>query len=89
MLASRYFHTSTTVGSIVVLAGGENSGGDLISAEIYTISTGTFGSAGTMTTARQGHSATMLANGLLIVGGYNNNIPLATAEFAAAQSAAY
>src|SRR5882757_5515034 len=86
MTSSRAAHTATLLRDGTVLLAGGNSFTNgafnpLSSAEIYDPSTGTFTATGSMSAARQGHSATLLKNGLLlIVGGQNNSGRLATAE---------
>ena len=57
-------------------------GGGVASAELYDPKTGTFGPTGSMMSARYQHTATLLADGrVLIVGGWENSgEPLASAE---------
>ena len=62
----------------VLLTGGDKNAGyrsQLASAEIYDPSTGTFSATGSMSTPREGHTATMLRDGtVLVVGGSPNGI---------------
>jgi hypothetical protein len=62
----------------VLLTGGDQNAGfrsQLASAEIYDPATGTFNATGSMSTPREGHTATMLRDGrVLIVGGSPNGI---------------
>src|SRR2546421_724190 len=63
--------------------GGSSSGSlsQLATAEVYNPTTGTFTAAGSKTTARSYHTATLLNSGLvLIAGGYGSNGYLSTAE---------
>ena len=54
----------------VLIAGGYGAGGASSRAELYDPETGTFTTTGEMTTARVGHSATLLTNGkVLFFGG--------------------
>lgn len=64
-------------GRVLIAGGARNIGfrAELSSAEIYDPSTGTFSATGSMTTQREGHTATMLRDGrVLIVGGSDNGI---------------
>ena len=67
---ARAFHTATLLpnGKLLV-AGGNNDGGYLSSAELYESATGTWTATGTMITARKYHTGTLLPNGkVLLVG---------------------
>ena len=56
----------------VLVAGGYNDVGILTSAELYDPASGTWTATGSLTTARQLHTATLLPNGkVLVAGGYN------------------
>jgi hypothetical protein len=55
----------------VLVAGGNNTGTYLSSAELYDSATGTWSTTGSMATARYLHTATLLPNGkVLVAGGY-------------------
>jgi hypothetical protein len=76
MKVSRYRHTATLLADgRVLIAGGYSGEGraatSIAESELYNPSTGTFSATGSMTTARDEHTATPLANGrVLIAGGY-------------------
>ena len=85
MIAPRADHTATLLNDGKVLI----TGGDLLismngrlvpsvlsSAELYNPATGTFAATGSMSTARAGHTATLLSNGrVLITGGSIGHAP--------------
>ena len=76
---ARELHTATMIqgamiNGMVLIAGGQGSGGALASAELYNPTTGTFAATGSLNTARLYHTATLLNDGtVLIAGGYDNN----------------
>jgi Galactose oxidase, central domain/Kelch motif len=88
MATARGFHTATRLSDGRVLVTGGNPGawdyaGTLIaSAEVYDPTTGTFGPTGSMTTARDVHTATLLLDGRVLITGGEDRFrhPLATAE---------
>jgi len=82
----RFYATATLLNNgIVLMAGGydyDGSLGPITGAELYDPTTGTSSYTGSMNTARQQHTATLLNNGtVLIAGGAGSgNNPLASAE---------
>ncbi len=74
LAAARYYHTATLLlNGKVLVVGGDTSGGPgnaiVASAELYDPASGTWTSAGSSTTARFRHTATLLANGDVLVAG--------------------
>jgi len=75
LITARAGHTATSLlNGQVLIAGGTNSGGLLSSVEIFSPGSGTFiapsGPRSTLTTARSGHAAALMADGrILITGG--------------------
>lgn len=87
MSTARYNYTQTLLpNGKVLMAGGINRNCvippcQVSSAEQYDPSTGTWSPTGNMTNARWGHTATLLANGLVLVtGGYGTTNVLSSAE---------
>jgi hypothetical protein len=88
MIASRSFHTATLLTSgKVLIAGGSQSTSlsratNLASAELYAPDAGSFSPTGGMTTARSGHTATLLPDGRVLIAGGSDagNKVLASAE---------
>ena len=66
----------------MLVAGGYNGGGDLVSAELYDPATNTWSAAGSLITARYSHTATRLPSGQVLVAGGRDtgNNALASAE---------
>jgi N-acetylneuraminic acid mutarotase len=74
-MSGRHSHTETVLPSgKVLVVGGRSSSTYLNTAQLYDPALGTWSSAGTMTDAREDHTATLLSNGTVaIVGGYNSS----------------
>ena len=59
----------------VLVAAGHGISGALISAELYDPASGTWGATGSLTTAREVHTATLVPNGnVLVAGGVINGL---------------
>ena len=85
LTTARYYHTATLLNNGMVLIvggyGGNQSDVYLTNAELYNPATGTFTPTGSLNTARQQHTTTLLPNGqVLIAGGYGNTGTLRSAE---------
>jgi hypothetical protein len=84
MSSPRTYHTATLLPNGKVLVAGGYTGGSnfLGSAETYdpSIPTASWKPAGTMTTTRIGHAATLLEDGHVLLTGGHNAITLASAE---------
>jgi hypothetical protein len=86
MAQPRSMHTATLLrdGRVLVVGGSDFSDGfnNLATAEIYDPITGRFTATGSMAQGRAGHTATLLADGrVLITGGFGGGtLPLASAE---------
>jgi hypothetical protein len=85
---ARHQHTATLLGNgMVLIAGGFSRVGRnlptfLASAELYNPATKTFTPTGSLNTARDEHTATLLKNGMVLIAGGGNQSPsyLASAE---------
>jgi hypothetical protein len=90
MAEERGGHTATLLpNGKVLIAGGGNTGGSYPAlagsasgtAEVYDPASGTFSATGEMVTSRAGQTATLLANGtVLIAGGWTGSSAIASAE---------
>jgi hypothetical protein len=73
MTTARHWHTATLLSNgRVLIAGGDSmdlNGHGLASAEVYDPSVGTFSPTGSMTTPRYDHTATLLADGSVLIAG--------------------
>jgi hypothetical protein len=82
MTVPRAFHTATLLpdGRVLIVGGGieDHPTAALSSAEIYDPGSGSFAATGSTAVPRIGHTATLLANGkVLVVGGYDRTTQLA------------
>lgn len=82
LATAREYHTATLLPSgKVLVAGGQNSSGLLMSAELYDPASNSWSAAGSLSTARIQHTATMLPSGkVLIAGGQGSSSAIASAE---------
>jgi hypothetical protein len=82
--AARIKHTAILLSNgMVLVAGGEadfQGTSPLTSAELYNPSSGTFTLTGPLSTARFGHTATLLNSGLTLIAGGTNTNGLSSAE---------
>jgi N-acetylneuraminic acid mutarotase len=82
MLTERQQHTATVLLNGNVLVTGGNYGSQYVgvsdnvfsSAELYDLSANNWRSAGTMSSPRYQHTASLLANGMVLVAGGNNRV---------------
>jgi hypothetical protein len=81
---ARGLHTATLLPDRTILAaggfGGPQSNAGLDSAERYQSRTGVWAGAGTMSSVRSAHTATLLRDGSVLVAGGGDNTDIRTAE---------
>ena len=91
MVTARWWHTATLLGSGEVLFAGGTTGSPGLpataSAEFYDPTTGTFAVTGSLTTARDDHTATLLGSGDVLLAGGGNSAQVGSASYAALSSA--
>jgi hypothetical protein len=86
MVAARVSHTATLLGNgkVLIVGGVQGTGATLkvlAEAELYDPATGSFWpTLGSLATAREVHTATLLKDGTVIVAGGTNWAVLASAE---------
>jgi len=84
MTAARWGHTATLLasGKVLIAGGADLSDGadNLATAEIYDPATGRFTATGSMSAGRAWQTATLLADGRVLIAGGANSIGLTTAE---------
>jgi hypothetical protein len=81
---ARYDHTATLLpnGNILVVGGRSSPTGSaaLATAEIYDPATGQWATAGSLQTARYGHTATLRNDGTVLISGGIGSVPVGTSE---------
>jgi subtilisin family serine protease len=86
MTTARLWHTATLLpnGKVLVTGGRTIMGNRLRTAELFTYDpatgNGTWAPADSMTGAREGHTATLLSNGKVLVAGGSDGVALSTTE---------
>jgi hypothetical protein len=85
MTIARAGDTATLLGDgqVLIAGGGDQAGGTITTfaaAELYDPGSGRFTSSASMLEGREGATATLLANGQVLIAGGERNAPLASAE---------
>jgi Galactose oxidase, central domain len=84
MAAGRWGHTATRLedGRVLVVGGADLADGyaNLKTAELYDPATGKFSATGSMAVGRADHTATLLADGRVLIAGGTNSVGLDSAE---------
>lgn len=80
MTTPRYSHSATLLqdGDVLIVGGIASSvtGAPLATAELYNSASGTFSALGSMNTAHANHTATLLADGKVLIAGGSNQPPI-------------